>query len=344
MKILALIDKRESVNSKLHLQIQQGRFYHAYRINLVKSDTKLAVVSINIFERSLAILLKAVCIDYKKFVVNRAIKKMGDCQETFKDQNVNPGLNFQADHQPPTLQPLQPKLQRQTSNSRPVSHIQPETIISRPIYSSFSIYRQEREEQGEPVDLLIGRGTLINACTPKLNGRRYVLETGMNKSYHPFTVDADSDVLPDFKASITNLEQMAYFPDESVDDIYLERIYPASTLRNAGIFFNAARILKKAGTLVVDFNDGYHTDMERKKQIEAMRSVFDEFRIPFTINVAMRNSDSRSDLDFPKFVCIKYDDFDPTYLLEKSRLFRLRLFEATLRLEQLFRDNRVDFH
>ncbi|KAF3363138.1 hypothetical protein PHSC3_000324 [Chlamydiales bacterium STE3] len=178
-------------------------------------------------------------------------------------------------------------------------------------YPSFAAYREEREADGKPVDLIVGRGTLLSKSYPVLKEKRYVFAAEETRNYHPFTIDTDSRPRPDYVADIENLQEMSYFPSNSVDDIYLERIFPHETLRSGHLFINAMRILKAHGTLVADFNDGSHIEVEREQQIEIMQETFDKFGVPLWVSLIPRKKHSRSNLEFDQFQCIKMDDFDP---------------------------------
>lgn len=326
MKILKLIKNRENIDPELETTIQKGKWYHYSRICFVKSGTESAIASLNIFERALASLSKIVHLDYKQFAVKRAIQGMREKEITNTTQAILSSTMSTS---------VEPRQEPQASSLFPIE----EPVPSRPIYLSFSAYRQEREDRGEPVDLIVGRGTQLEArqATQKLTEQRYFRGTE-NKPYHPYTIDINPDLRPDYKAAIDNLKEMAYFPDESVDDIYVERIFPTTILQDMRLFVNAARILKTGGTLLADFNDGRRSEEVRKKQVEIWQAIFDEYQIPFDIQADLNNTHARSELNSQKFVCTKKADFDPTFIMYKGRLG-----QATLKLKGLFRENKLNF-
>lgn len=198
-------------------------------------------------------------------------------------------------------------------------------------YQSFEEYVKIRIDN--PIDLIVGRGNINDSSYPRLVDSRYVLSTETMMSYQPYTVDIDKNSLPDLVASITNIQEMKYFPDNSVDDIYLERIFPP-LYKNLNVYIVAIRILKLGGTLVIDFNDGVKSNDQRKKQIQSLEDAMNFLNIPFNISLLKGKLPKRNDLeDLDKIYCFKADNIDPLKLSaltngEKGRklLFRANSF------------------
>jgi hypothetical protein len=204
-------------------------------------------------------------------------------------------------------------------------------------YPSFEMYQQERNDQGDPVDLIIGRGTRHTTSNPKLNETRYLFFEQTYRPYRPFTVDINPAVEPDFEGSVIDLKQMGYFPDASVDDIYLERLFPPSMLIDVQIYCNAARILKLFGTLIADFNDRKRTEFERQKQVEGIRSIFADLHLPFKIALDDPKK-PRNDLSSCGFICTKYEDFDQNSLPTTGEIV-----EANRKVKLFFENNKIGF-
>lgn len=279
MKILGIFDNINTIDQPLRKKAESGKFYNCRRVSIEKENAKFVVISMNPFERVIAPLLKLFCIDYKSKVLAKKIKK--NAQITKIDAASVNVLRSDFTSISPDLK----------SN-----------------HLSFSEYRKQQESRKEPVDLIVGRGTIVKSNYPCLNTFREFVETGIKAPYKPFTVDIDIETLPDVVASIASLKQMRVFPDCSVDEIYLERIFPLAILVNIHTYCNAARILKVGGSVLVDFNNGTHP-REFQTQIEVkMDAVFKKYQIPLMRSVAT----SRSNLSdrFAKFAFTKYADFD----------------------------------
>lgn len=323
MEILEIKEIRESISPVYETEIQEGRWYHMSRVMIVKSDTKVAVVSMNIFERALAILLSAFCIDYALFKVNKLIDSM-ECEKLTCAAQV---VLSSESHS---------RVKSQLSHIEIPRPISPSQVAIRPVYPSFASYRQEREAKGESVDLIVGRGTINpRYVNPTLKDHRYF--QGKKYSYQPFTIDCDPNTLPDFKADVTKPKTMASFPDQSVDEIYLERLFPPNFLYDVGLFYNAARILKVEGILIADFNDGMKSNEVREKQLTPIRAVIEELNLPLIITTSLDNKYSRNDIQgSQQFVCIKYGEVGPEFseLLKDNRLLK-----ASNRIKDLLRQS-----
>lgn len=189
-------------------------------------------------------------------------------------------------------------------------------------YKTFEEYVRLRGD--EPIDLIVGRGNLPKKEYPKLSLKRYVFSTGEEKSYQPFTVDIGHS--PDFVASILDVEAMKYFPDNSVDDIYLERLWPPVYM-NIRVYIVAIRILKLYGTLVIDFNEAKMEKQKREQQLDNLRGALNYLGISFDVKLIS----SKEELNFYKrndighdvnsgIVCIKQDDVDSDKIIKDKKM------------------------
>ncbi|MBA3239154.1 MAG: hypothetical protein H0T62_12510 [Parachlamydiaceae bacterium] len=186
---------------------------------------------------------------------------------------------------------------------------------------SFAHYKEERESQQEPVDLIIGRGT--GHRTPLNNQRAVCMDDDryLIKSYKPFMADINSKENPDIIASVTVPENMDCFPDASVNDIYFERVYPTHIQTDLYAYFSVARILKKNGTFFAEFNNPI--DDLKKTVIDIMNEIFKKFNIP--LNASPCNDNDRSGLmPEPGIKCVKFDDFDPApFRSDNNKLLKI---------------------
>ncbi|MDP1607719.1 MAG: hypothetical protein Q8L98_00185 [Chlamydiales bacterium] len=312
MKVLnfCLIENKTSLGSQ---DIESGRWYHWERTVYVETKTHAAFVTMGIFERAIAEILKTCSLgyfDYKAFLLDKIIGLLGEADVENPDFKVNNRANLIG-----SLSSCCPDFRIEEK-----AHVPASTKLLRDTYPSFAAYREERESLNEPVDLVIGRGTRIRGTTPNLNNQRNI-NKNVTKSYRPFTMDCNSDELPDLVRSITAVK-LAEFDDSSVDDIYLERIYPP-IWGDLEIYFHAFRILKKDGTLVIDFNDGMHSQQQREAQIQTLNQEFIDLEMLLLASLA-DESYSRSDLNnSQKFVCIKIgDEFSPLQLTPRELSWR----------------------
>lgn len=173
-------------------------------------------------------------------------------------------------------------------------------------YSSFGAYIQERREKNGPVDLIVGRG--INCSfTPKLKATR--LQNGEEVSYCPFTIDIDPKQDPDLLSDVRNIHSS--LPFCSVDEIYLERIFPPIYL-DLHVYEAAAKVLKVGGEMIIDYNDGSWDESLRKEQALIIKNALLTLNIPFELSFIeggnyeyQRNSEG-----FAALRCVKVADFD----------------------------------
>jgi hypothetical protein len=321
VKILSfcLIEGKSSLSCH---NIENGRWYHLQRTVSVETKTHAAFVTMGIFERAIASILKACslgCFDYKAFLLDKTVALLDRANVENLGSKVSNIANSVGSS---SSSSFHSRAERKTHVSVPAECL-------RDAYPSFAVYRKERESLGEPVDLIIGRGTKIETGTPKLNEQRQIDQHRM-KPYHPFTIDSNPSQCPDLNRSIL-IAELPEFPDSSVDDIYLERIHPYQVWSNLRLYYHAFRILKEDGTLVIDFNDGMRSKEHRENQILVFNDTFRELGIMLLAKLADK-SFSRNDLDVPKFVCVKYGNQIPTklmprYLLEKNKALENKLKE-----------------
>jgi hypothetical protein len=95
-------------------------------------------------------------------------------------------------------------------------------------------------------------------------------------------IDIDKQTQPDSVADIADPDSMNRFPNASVDEIYLEGIFPAFPQLAINTYCNAARILKKGGMFIMDNNGGFHKTRLKVVQ-EKFQAIFRDYGIPLAI-------------------------------------------------------------
>lgn len=213
------------------------------------------------------------------------------------------------------------------------------TQVSRLPFSSFHEYQYQQQQQNRPVDLIIGRGR-VTACVPVLNAERYVISTQNMAPYDPFTIDIASSQKPDQIANFLSKEELSFLPDSSVDDIYLESVFPL-LWRDFRTYLNAARILKVDGTLLIDFNDEYRSDDQRTEYMEVLNRFFYSQNIPLTASLATELEGRNNQAGSKKFVCTKYYHAEIQWPKGNKLLLELDAFSREFRnLDDKFRRKR----
>ncbi len=235
---------------------------------------------------------------------------------------------------PPPALPAEPVLPAPGSSSEA-----PNANRLRELYPTFEAYRQEREASDEPVDLIIGRGTRIYGNDPILHSTRFheTFEFERERPYQPFTIDTDANREPDLLIGATQLTKA--LPDASVDEIYLERVFPA-IYANMRFYYEAARVLKVGGQIIIDYNDGFLSKEAREKIKKLIQNSFQELGLPFFVdhyeadNKTCQKKYTRNNLDdCAKLVCLKCDELViPTK--QNEQRFRGLLLQSTKALEE----------
>lgn len=208
--------------------------------------------------------------------------------------------------------------QAQRESTKASRHVLEELERLRP-WPTFSEYQTFQKENGNPVDLIVGRGTKNNYAdkySPQLYLKRPILdEWGCHSDqllpYNPYTIDILPAALADSQADISAPRGMTAFPVASIDEIYLERLYPLFTQSCIHTYANAARILRVGGILIVDCN-GLCRLSEEKEMAQEFAAILQEAGLPLGV---YRGNIVRSELfgkpfEKGKFAFIKFDHFD----------------------------------
>ena len=156
----------------------------------------------------------------------------------------------------------------------------------------FQDYCNQQNEHGLSVDIIIGRGHVDNGEYLKLDEEKSF--NGKTVKYTPFLIDISPDCQPDVVANVLSLQDLSFIPDNCVNEVYLERIYPtADVILNSNTYINLARILKPGGILVFDFNSMDENDdkalqvlakiLNCDSSIKSSNSRMKPFHIPLTL-------------------------------------------------------------
>jgi hypothetical protein len=190
--------------------------------------------------------------------------------------------------------------------------------------SSFSDYREKREAEGEPVDLLIGRGRENKHF--KQHDQRYFPEKKKFSSYRPFFIDINSKVIPDYVADMTNPQEMSYCPSSSVDEMYFEGIFPVTPQINLKTYCNAARILKLNGIFIMDANymcsvpGGGDDRLKIKIMEKKFEEIFSKYNIPLRIYCDDRIERNAFDEKERKLAFFKYAEYENNLMSDEIKL------------------------
>lgn len=148
--------------------------------------------------------------------------------------------------------------------------------------NNFLTYQDRQMSLGKSVDLVIARGKRNNPDYPELCKTRFSFRQNCQVDYSPLHVDCCKEEEPDIQLDVTSVLGMTCFPDNSFDDIFMERIFPACPQVSFQTYYNVARILKVGGTFVMDANGLCNPDqMESVK--EKFSSFFEQHEIPLRI-------------------------------------------------------------
>ncbi len=224
------------------------------------------------------------------------------------------------------------------NQSPAVSHVpsagnRPEPL---PISSSFLAYQAEREANGFPVDLIIGRGNKPDPEYPQLLERRFDLMMQSERPYKPFTMDASNGTEPDLCVDCTSLWQMSQIPDNSIDDIFMERIFPSTPQTSAFTYCTVNRILKPGGTFVMDISSLCNTD-QVQGVTGRLATIFDECNMPLSLYTLSTERNSlhvdRRGRSWKSTIAFYKTDDRPVLLRQDNRMRKLDTLLTGLRAE-----------
>ena len=248
-------------------------------------------------------------------VTNQILKPTEDCSNTSEivPQVLQDELNF----------PEQPVIANVT-NINNTDEQKSKKEIDRDIFLK---YQKEQEKSQLPVDLVLCRGKVVTSDYPHLLSTRYSSDKKEQIAYNPLHVDLDKGAQPDIQANISS-QDMECFPDSSIDDIFMERVFPSSVQLDIFTYFHITRILKVNGTFIMDKSSLCDSSQMEKVGL-MLQDIFIKCNIPLMLTKTdVRRNNERPDL---RIAFIKTDEFnslDQKYIRKKGRAINAYMMRA----------------